>query len=256
MTSPHSSRMDAYRPQPHYHTYAEESTVASASSPSAFGSGPFPPPRLPSPSPSAPRSYNPRERFFHPPQPPTPSGSSSGAQAPLHPGYTYLPPPSPTAPFPSHGPLSSSAPQSRRLVPPSGLIPPFGPRLPSLFSGPQYDSSGVRRSEPSYSPSQAAMRPGISYSSRDSRGPDASGTRGSEPRAYNIKDEDSATDGGSPPKRKRAKTGNKITRNRKITSCLPCRDRKQKVSSSNLKHKLQFTNCTVSDHCLARVSTV
>jgi hypothetical protein len=116
------------------------------------------------------------------------------------------------------------------LVPPSGLIPPFGPRLPPLFTGPQYDSSGVRYLEPSYSSPKSIMRHG----SHDSRGAGPSGTNGNEQKAYTIKDEDSATDGGSPPKRKRAKTGTKITRNRKITSCLPCRDRKQKVSSSSI----------------------
>ncbi|PWN21339.1 hypothetical protein BCV69DRAFT_167375 [Microstroma glucosiphilum] len=233
MTNPHYSRMDTYRPQPQYHTFAEESAVASVSSPSAFSGGPYPPPRLPSPTPSAPRSYNPRERFFHPAQPPTPSSSSSGGQAPARPGYTHLPPPSPTAPFPPHGATSSSAPQSRRLVPPSGLIPPFGPRLPPLFSGPQYDSLGLRQSEPSYSSSPSIMRPELPYSPHDARGAGPSGTRGSEPRAYHIKDEDSATDGGSPPKRKRAKTGTKITRNRKITSCLPCRERKQKCDRTH-----------------------
>lgn len=39
-------------------------------------------------------------------------------------------------------------------------------------------------------------------------------------------------------RRKRAKTGVKIKRNRKITSCLACRERKQKVSFIPSRHRI------------------
>lgn len=49
---------------------------------------------------------------------------------------------------------------------------------------------------------------------------------------------------GEQPRRKRARVGTKITRNRKITSCLPCRERKQKVngkSNAELSHSTSLT---------------